>query len=83
MATAQELLLAYMNLIKKPEKAISLFAADAAIEIPYLVEVGLPAKFEGHQEILMFLRQINGLFPDVAFMNLKVFVDSPTQIVSE
>jgi len=31
----------------------------------------------------MFLRKINGLSPDVAFMNLKVFVDSPAQIVSE
>jgi hypothetical protein len=33
MATAKELLLAYMDLIRKPEEAISLFAADAAIEI--------------------------------------------------
>ncbi len=71
MATAKELLLAYMDLIRSPEKAISLFAADAAIEIPYLVEVGLPGRFEGHEEILKFLRQINGLFPDVAFMNVQ------------
>jgi hypothetical protein len=83
MATATELLLAYMDLIRKPEKAISLFAADAAIEIPYLVEVGLPARFAGHEEILTFLRQINGLFPDVAFKNVQVFVDSPEQVVSE
>jgi hypothetical protein len=77
MASAKELLLAYMDLIRNPEKAISLFAADAAIEIPYLVEVGLPARFEGPEEILMFLRQINSLFPDVAFVNLKVFVFLP------
>jgi uncharacterized protein len=83
MATAKELLLAYMDLIRNPEKAISLSAADAAIEIPYLVEVGLPSRFEGHEDILRFLGQINGLFPDVAFMNLKVFVDSPDQVVSE
>src|SRR5260370_11165776 len=83
MAAAKELLVAYMDLIRKPEKAISLFAANAAIEIRDLVEVGLPARFEGHEEILMFLRQINVIFPDVAFMNLKVFVDSPDQVVSE
>ena len=83
MLSAKELLLAYMDLIRNPEKAINLFAADAAIEIPYLVEVGFPGRFEGLEEILMFLRQINSLFPDVAFMNLKVFVDSPDQIVSE
>jgi hypothetical protein len=83
MATAKELLLAYMDLIRKPQEAISLFAADAAIEIPYLVEVGLPGRFDGHEEILKFLRQINGLFPDVAFMNVQFFVDSRDQAVSE
>ena len=55
MATAKELLLAYMDLIRNPEEAISLFALDAAIEIPYLVEVGLPGQFKGHEEILKFL----------------------------
>jgi hypothetical protein len=73
MITAKELLLAYMDLIREPEKAISLFAADAAIEIPYLVDVGLPGRFEGHDEILNFLSQINGLFPDVAFVNVQIF----------
>jgi hypothetical protein len=47
MATAKELLLAYMDLIRNPEEAISLFALDAAIEIPYLVEVGLPGNSKG------------------------------------
>jgi hypothetical protein len=67
VATAKELLLAYMDLIRNPDEAISLFAVDAAIEIPYLFEVGLPGQFKGHEEILGFLRQINALFPDVAF----------------
>jgi hypothetical protein len=72
-----------MDLIRDPERAASLFAADAAIEIPYLVDVGLPGKFEGHDGILTFLRQINTFFPDVAFTNVQVFVDSPDQVVSE
>src|SRR5712692_3708487 len=83
MTGAKELLMKYMALIKDPERATSLFAADAAIEIPYLVDVGLPGKFEGHDGILTFLRQINTFFPDVAFMNVQVFVDSPDQVVSE
>jgi hypothetical protein len=83
MATAKELLLAYMDLIRNPEEAISLFALDAAIEIPYLVEVGLPGQFKGHEEILGFLRQINGLFPDVAFRNVQFFMESPDQAVGE
>jgi hypothetical protein len=83
MATAKELLFAYMDLIRNPEQAISLFAVDAAVEIPYLVEVGLPGQFKGHEEILGFLRQINALFPDVAFMNVQVFMESPDQVVSE
>src|SRR5258708_10127632 len=83
MTTAKEHLVKYMDLIRDPEKAISLFAADAAIEIPYLVDVGLPGTFEGHDGILTFLRQINTLFPDVAFTNLQVFVDTPDQVVSE
>ncbi len=70
MATAKELLLEYMELIRTPEKAISLFSVEAAIEIPYLVEVGLPGRFEGHNQILKFLRQINELFPDVFFGRL-------------
>jgi hypothetical protein len=72
-----------MDLIRKPEEAISLFAVDSAIEIPYLVDVSLPGRFEGHQEILKFLRQINGLFPDVAFTNVQFFVESREQVVSE
>jgi hypothetical protein len=83
MAAAKELLLAYMDLIRNPEEAISLFAVDAAIEIPYLVEVGLPGQFKGHEGILNFLRQINALFPDVAFMNVQFFMESPDQVVSE
>jgi hypothetical protein len=71
MATAKELLLAYMDLIRNPEEAISLFAVDAAIEIPYLVEVGLPGQFKGHEEILNFL------------MNVQFFMESPDQVVSE
>lgn len=83
MNCAKELLIKYMDLIKDPERATSLFAADAAIEIPYLVDVGLPGKFKCHDGILAFLRQINTLFPDVAFTNLRVFVDTPDQVVSE
>jgi hypothetical protein len=49
----------------------------------YLVEVGLSGRFEGHDEILKFLTQINGLFPDVAFINLQIFMNSPDQVVSE
>jgi hypothetical protein len=56
MATAKELLLAYMDLIRNPDEAISLFAVDAAIEIPYLVEVGLPGQFKGHEETATFGR---------------------------
>jgi ketosteroid isomerase-like protein len=83
MTSAKELLMKYMALIKDPERATSLFTADAAIEIPYLVDVGLPGKFEGHDGILAFLRQINTLFPDVAFTNVRIFVDTPDQVVSE
>jgi hypothetical protein len=83
MTTAKELLLKYMELIRDPEGATSLFSDDAAIEIPYLVDVGLPSRFEGHDGILTFLKQINKLFPDVAFMNVQVFVDLPNQVVSE
>jgi hypothetical protein len=83
MANAKELLLAYMDLIRNPDEAISLFAVDAAIEIPYLVEVGLPGQFKGHEETFKFLRQINVLSPDVAFMNVQFFMESPDQVVSE
>jgi hypothetical protein len=66
MTSAKELLLKYMDLIKDPERATSRFAADAAIEISYLIDVGLPMKFEVTME---FWRSsgINTLFPDVAF----------------
>jgi ketosteroid isomerase-like protein len=83
MTTAKELLFRYMDLIREPERAKRLFAENAAIEIPYLVDVGLPGRFEGHDGILAFLKQINTLFPDLAFMNVQVFVDLPNQVVSE
>jgi hypothetical protein len=44
MATANALLLEYINLIRRPDDAVSLFAVDASIEIPYLTERGLPGR---------------------------------------
>jgi hypothetical protein len=79
----QRALVRIHDLIRIPEEAVSLFAVDAAIEIPYLVEVGLPGRFKGHEEIRNFLRQINLLFPDVTFVNVQVFMESPDQVVSE
>ena len=63
-----------MDLIRNPDEAISLFAVDAAIEIPYLVEVGLPGQFKGQEQILNFLRQINTLFPDVALLECALLL---------
>jgi ketosteroid isomerase-like protein len=83
MPTAKELLITYTELIREPEKAVLLFASDGAIEIPYLIEVGGPGRFQGHPAILAFLKQINSLFPEVAFSNTQFFMESPDQVVAE
>jgi hypothetical protein len=64
MKTVKELLLGYLENINNPDKAITLFADDAIIELPYLASLGLNYQMKGKEVIHNFLKNFPNTFTD-------------------
>lgn len=85
MKTAKELLLSYIEHMNNAEgeKAIGLFADDAAIELPYLASAGLPHRWQGKEVLLNFLKNLPKTFPGFRFKNIVIHIDTPDQAFGE
>lgn len=83
MKTAKELLLAYLNNIGNPDFQIELFADDAALELPYLVSLGMPGRWEGKEKLHTFLRNLPNTFQGFTFKNIQIHIDTPDQAFGE
>jgi ketosteroid isomerase-like protein len=83
MTTASELLLAYLNNVKNAKVASALFAADGAIELPYLTTLGFPWRAEGPEEIRQLLELNTGPVTDFTFHDIKILIDLPDQVFGE
>ncbi|QEM12981.1 nuclear transport factor 2 family protein [Mucilaginibacter rubeus] len=83
MKTAKELLLAYLENINNPDKAIELFADDAVFELPYLANLGLPWQWKGREVIYNFLKNLPNTFGNFKFQNIRVHIDTPDQAFGE
>lgn len=81
--TAKELLLGYLENINDPDKAIQLFADDAAIELPYLDSLGMPWRWEGKAVLYNFLKNLPKTFPGFTFQNIRIHIDTPDQAFGE
>ena len=55
LTTAKELLMAYLQNINNADEAITLFADDATIELPYLHSLDLPWRWSGKETLYKFL----------------------------
>lgn len=83
MKTAKELLLDYLNNIGNPDFQIELFADDAVFELPYLSNIGLPARWEGREILYKFLDNLPKTFPGLRFKNIQIHIDTPEQAFGE
>jgi ketosteroid isomerase-like protein len=81
--TAKELLIAYLENIADPEKAVSFFAPDGAVELPYLKSLNLPWRAEGPEEIRGFLANLLDMVPDYTMQAPAIHIDTPTQVFAE
>ncbi|HEY9045370.1 MAG TPA: nuclear transport factor 2 family protein [Ohtaekwangia sp.] len=83
MRTAVELLHAYLKNVQDVRVASELFAADGALELPYLKTLGYTWRAEGPEEIRKFLENVLSLFDDFRFHSTKIFIDLPDQAFGE
>jgi uncharacterized protein len=85
MNDPQRVLLEYLLAFHDPEKASSLFADDGALELPYLVSVGIEPRAVGPDNIRTFISGVLALYPDFRFdaKDVSVLIDTPTQAFAE
>jgi ketosteroid isomerase-like protein len=83
MKTPLELLKAYLDNVQDLDLIASLFAADGALELPYLATIGFPPRAAGPQEITDFLKNVIGLVVDFKFHSLEVFMETQDQVFAE
>ncbi|HEV3412710.1 MAG TPA: nuclear transport factor 2 family protein [Puia sp.] len=83
MKTAKELLQAYHSNIQNPAAAAALFAADGAIELPYLASVGQSWRTEGPEDIKNMIAGLLKMAPDFRFINIKYYIETPDQVFAE
>jgi ketosteroid isomerase-like protein len=76
MSTARELLneffVCLQNIETSVDRCVALFAKDGIFEFPYMPTIGIPARFEGHEEIRGVLGLIGAHFPAFAVSNIEI-----------
>lgn len=83
MKTAKELLLGYLQNINDADTTIELFAADAAIELPYLASLDKQWRWEGRDVLHNFIKSFPKGYEDFAFKNIQILIDTPEQVFGE
>src|SRR5258706_7433660 len=85
MKNSKALLLEYLRSIGDPDRAAALFAEDGVLELPFLRSLGVGARYAGRGEVATCLRQLNNLYPDVAFApsDTKVLIETPDKTFAE
>ena len=85
MKNSKALLLEYLGSIGDPDRAAALFAEDGALELPFLRSLGVGARYAGRREIATCLRQLQKLYPDVAFApnDINVLIETPDKTFAE
>jgi uncharacterized protein len=82
MKTAKELLLAYID--GTAQKSAGLFAEKGALELPYLTDLGVEPRYEGPENIKVFLTFLHEkMYPGFKFVDVKIYIDTPDQAFGE
>ena len=85
MIDSKALLLEYLASIRDPERAASLFAQDAAFELPFLRSLGVAPRYTGRREITALLHQLLTLYPNFAFEpdDIHILIETPKKTFAE
>jgi hypothetical protein len=83
MKTAKELMEDYHSNIQNPAVVAALFAADGAIELPYLGSLGQSWRTEGPENIKNMIAGLLKMAPDFEFINVKFYIETPEQVFAE
>jgi uncharacterized protein len=82
MQTAKELLQAYID--GSAQESAVLFAADGALELPYLADLGVEPRYEGPEQIGAFLTFLHEqMYPGFQFVDVVIYIDTPDQAFGE
>lgn len=69
--------------IQNPAAVSALFAADGAIELPYLASISPDWRAEGTEAIAKMISGILKVAPDFKFSNIHFFIETPEQVFAE
>ena len=85
MKDSKALLLEYLASIRDPERAASLFAQDAAFELPFLRSLGVAPRYTGRREITALLHQLLTLYPNFALApdDIHILIETPKKTFAE
>jgi hypothetical protein len=85
MKTAKELLQTYHSNINihNLDAVASLFAADGAVELPYLASLGQSWRTEGPENIKNMFAGLFKMAPEFRFINIKYYIETPDQVFGE
>jgi len=83
MKTAKELMQLYHSNVQNPSAVAALFAADGAIELPYLASVGKSWRTEGPEDIKNMIAGLLKIAPGFKFINIKYYIETPDQVFAE
>ncbi len=83
MKTAKELMQLYHANVQNPSAVAALFAADGAIELPYLASVGQSWRTEGPEDIKNMITGLLKIAPGFKFINIKYYIETPDQVFAE
>jgi uncharacterized protein len=83
MRTARELLQTYLDSVRDPSAAASVFAPDGVLELPFLTSLGIPPRAEGREQISALLTGLLAGVPDFAFQPPTVYIDTDTKVYAE
>jgi hypothetical protein len=85
MKNSKALLLEYLASVRDPERAASLFAEDAAFELPFLRSLGVAPRHTGRHEIVGLIHQLLKLYPNFAFGpdDTRILIETPEKTFAE
>ena len=83
MDNASQLFQKYLASIRDPQAAAALFADDGVLELPYLASLGPTTGARGPENIQRFIGGLLSKVPEFRFENIKLLIETPTQVFGE
>ena len=85
MKNSKTLLLEYLDSVRHPGRAASLFAEDGVFELPFLRSLGVEPRYTGRDEITALVTRLLELYPNFAFApdETRILIETPDKTFAE